>query len=239
MARKASPQAPPIGARPSVRRWSSHTIAGRSGVPFSSATTSVTRCVVSATPATRSDPTADEPHSLRHASPIAVHQTSGSCSAQPGWGETYGSIGARPIATSSPRGSKRMARTLWVPTSIARAWSAAPPAATAVWCLSAGPQTAGCGSVGRPRDRRPVRVGAGKAPGVEELGDSRSRGFDLLERQELAERDGERSQHGALPEAVADAPKRGRLLRLEGLALPGPQDRPQLRLDGEGDPVVH
>lgn len=86
--RKAAPQRPPIGGSPSVRRWSSQTIAGRSGVPASSATTSVTRWVVRETPATALGGTGEADQSRRHASPIAVHQTSGSCSAQPGWGET-------------------------------------------------------------------------------------------------------------------------------------------------------
>ena len=40
-ARKARPVAPPTNGRPSVRRWSSQTIAGRSGRPVSSVTTTV------------------------------------------------------------------------------------------------------------------------------------------------------------------------------------------------------
>ena len=40
-ARNARPLTPPIGGRPSARRWSSQTIAGRSGVPASSVTTTV------------------------------------------------------------------------------------------------------------------------------------------------------------------------------------------------------
>jgi len=118
-ARKATPQRPPMGFSPSVWRWSSQTIAGRSGRPSSSAATIVTRWVVRATPTTASGRAAGSAQRRRQASPMAAHQTSGSCSAQPGRGETYGSIGTRPDATSVPRGSNRRARTLCVPTSSA------------------------------------------------------------------------------------------------------------------------
>ena len=81
----------------------------------------VVRWVVRPTPATASECVPGAAQRRRQASPIAVHQTSGSCSAQPGWGETYGSTGTRPIPTTVPAGSNRIARTLCVPTSIARA----------------------------------------------------------------------------------------------------------------------
>ena len=51
--RKASPHSPPSGGKPSVRRWSSQTMAGRSGLPFSSRLITVERWVVRATPAMR------------------------------------------------------------------------------------------------------------------------------------------------------------------------------------------
>jgi len=54
------------------------------------------------------------------ASPIERQYSSASCSAQPGCGETYASIGTREAAISVPRGSKTSARTLCVPTSMAR-----------------------------------------------------------------------------------------------------------------------
>ena len=50
----ASPHRPPIRGSPSARQRSSQTIAGRSGSPSSSVTTTVPRCVVSATPASAS-----------------------------------------------------------------------------------------------------------------------------------------------------------------------------------------
>ena len=49
--RKSIPQRPPTGGTPSVLRWSSQTIAGRSGRPFASVQIIVARCVVTARPA--------------------------------------------------------------------------------------------------------------------------------------------------------------------------------------------
>jgi hypothetical protein len=64
---------PPIGATSSARRWSSQTIAGRSGVPVSSATTTVERWVVSVTAAMASLRAMPADQSAAQASPIA-HQ---------------------------------------------------------------------------------------------------------------------------------------------------------------------
>ena len=51
-----------------VRRWSSHMIAGRSGLPFPSVATIVARCVVTATPAMESRATPGCARSARVAS---------------------------------------------------------------------------------------------------------------------------------------------------------------------------
>src|SRR6185295_6864860 len=101
------------------------------------------------------------------------------------------------MATGSPRGSNRIARTLWVPTSIASAWSAEPPAPTGVMVPERD------ASIGRPWDRRPVGIRAGETTRFEQGGVSRSRGLDLHQRQELAERDRQRPRHAALAQAVA------------------------------------
>src|SRR4029079_17668623 len=103
------------------------------------------------------------------------------------------------MATGSPRGSNRIARTLWVPTSIASAWSAEPPAPTGVMVPERD------ASIGRPWDRRPVGIRAGETTRFEQRGDARSRGLDLLERQELAERDRQRHPHAALDQDAAKA----------------------------------
>ena len=128
--RNAAPVTPPIGGRPLVRRWSSQTIAGRRTRSASSRHTTVPRWVVRAIAATASGDAPGIDQSLRHASPNERQYSSGSCSAQPGFGETYGSIGIFARARSSPRGSKRSARTLWVPTS--RASNRSAPAARGV-----------------------------------------------------------------------------------------------------------
>src|SRR5512143_1376445 len=165
----------------------------------------------------------------RHAAPMAFHHTSGSCSAQPGCGETYGSIGTRPIATRLPLESNRIARTLCVPTSIASAWSAEPPAVTGpprpgregprLWCaIRERP-----GSVRGPGDRRPVRARAREAAGREQPGDPRPRRLDLVDEQQVDEGGREDPRRRRLAQRVADPRERGALLRSEPLALPCPE----------------
>ena len=117
----ARPHLPPIRGRPSARRWSSQTIAGRSGSPASSVTTTVPRWVVSATPGERVPPrpraaptAAGTPRRWRAS---RARRPARSSRAGPG---TYGSIGTLALARRLPAGSKIIARTLCVPTSRAR-----------------------------------------------------------------------------------------------------------------------
>jgi len=82
-------------------------------------------------------------------------------------------------------------------------------------------------SIWRPRHGRPVGIRAGEAPRLEERADARSRCLDLLQRQQLAERDGQRPGHSALAERIADASEARQLLAVERLVLPRPEDAAQ------------
>ena len=64
---KASPHGPPSGGWPGVRRWSSQTMAGRSGRPWRSTLIAVARWVVKATPAMAALSTPGLAHSPWHA----------------------------------------------------------------------------------------------------------------------------------------------------------------------------
>ena len=150
-----TPPTPPNGGSPVVRRSSSQLIAGRSGRPASSVTTTVPRWVVSVTPARAAVRTAGSASTRRQASPTAVQKISGSCSAQPGCGTRYGVNGTRAAATMDPSGPITSARALCVPTSMATTWS---------------PLTAGSRRRGRPcpcrrSRRRAGRRGASARPG--------------------------------------------------------------------------
>ncbi len=126
-----TPPTPPNGGSPSVRRSSSHVIAGRKGRPSAvghddRAALGRERDAGERLPVARPG----SARTRRHASPTAVQYTSGSCSAQPGCGETYGVNGTRATATIVPSGAMTSARALCVPTSIATIGSAAHPAGT-------------------------------------------------------------------------------------------------------------